>query len=43
MKSPMNQRPDSEARDLTEQFIAQYTRQKPAAKPTKAGRPAKAK
>src|SRR5581483_11166285 len=28
MKSPMNQRPDSEARDLTEQFIAEYTRKK---------------
>jgi myo-inositol-1-phosphate synthase len=27
MKSPMNQRPDSEARDLTEAFIAKYDRQ----------------
>jgi len=26
MKSPMNQRPDSEARELTEQFIAEYAR-----------------
>src|SRR5437763_5024615 len=26
MKSPMHQRPDSEARDLTEQFIADYSR-----------------
>jgi myo-inositol-1-phosphate synthase len=26
MKSPMNQRPDSEARDLTDAFIKQYTR-----------------
>jgi myo-inositol-1-phosphate synthase len=24
MKSPMNQRPDSEARDATEKFIAKY-------------------
>jgi myo-inositol-1-phosphate synthase len=37
MKSPMNQRPDSEARELTEQFIAKYTRNatgKPAKKAT---------
>jgi len=27
MKSPMNQRPDPEARELTEQFIAKYARQ----------------
>src|SRR5579871_3135198 len=27
MKSPMNQRPDSEARELTEKFIAKYARQ----------------
>jgi myo-inositol-1-phosphate synthase len=26
MKSPMNQRPDSEARELTEKFIAKYSR-----------------
>ena len=26
MKSPMNQRPDSEARELTEAFIAKYAR-----------------
>jgi myo-inositol-1-phosphate synthase len=26
MKSPMNQRPDSEAREMTEQFIATYSR-----------------
>jgi hypothetical protein len=35
MKSPMNQRPDSEARELTEKFIAKYARQaltKPRAK-----------
>jgi myo-inositol-1-phosphate synthase len=31
MKSPMNQRPDSEAREMTEKFIAKYTR-KPIAK-----------
>jgi myo-inositol-1-phosphate synthase len=39
MKSPMNQRPDSEARDLTEQFIAKYTR-KPAGKPAKSAKAA---
>jgi myo-inositol-1-phosphate synthase len=33
MKSPMNQRPDSEARDMTEAFIAKYARK--AAKPAK--------
>ena len=26
MKSPMHQRPDDEARELTEAFIAQYAR-----------------
>jgi myo-inositol-1-phosphate synthase len=31
MKSPMNQRPDDEAREMTEAFIAKYAR-KPAAK-----------
>jgi myo-inositol-1-phosphate synthase len=30
MKSPMNQRPDSEARELTEGFIAKYARKSPA-------------
>jgi myo-inositol-1-phosphate synthase len=39
MKSPMNQRPDSEARDLTEQFIAEYAR-KPAGKPAKSAKAA---
>src|SRR5437588_5736244 len=34
MKSPMNQRPDSHARDLTEEFIAEHTR-KPLAEPEK--------
>jgi myo-inositol-1-phosphate synthase len=34
MKSPMNQRPDAEAREMTEAFIAKYAR-KPAAKRTK--------
>ena len=33
MKSPMNQRPDDEAREMTEAFIAKYAR-KPAAKRT---------
>jgi myo-inositol-1-phosphate synthase len=41
MKSPMHQRPDDEARELTEKFIAQYTR-KPLGKPTKAVKSAKA-
>jgi myo-inositol-1-phosphate synthase len=36
MKSPMNQRPDSEARDATDKFIAKYARRQPAAKPAKA-------
>jgi myo-inositol-1-phosphate synthase len=40
MKSPMHQRPDSEARDMTEDFIKQYTR-KPL--PTGGKRKAKAK
>jgi myo-inositol-1-phosphate synthase len=35
MKSPMNQRPDSEARDLTEKYIAKYAR-KPIPKATRA-------
>ncbi len=34
MKSPMNQRPDDEAREMTEAFIAKYAR-KPAAKRTR--------
>jgi hypothetical protein len=33
MKSPMHQRPDSEARQMTEDFIAQYSR-KTAGAPT---------
>jgi myo-inositol-1-phosphate synthase len=36
MKSPMNQRPDSEARDMTEQFIDKYTRKAEATKSQKA-------
>jgi myo-inositol-1-phosphate synthase len=35
MKSPMNQRPDDEARELTEKFIAKYARQETAGKPAK--------
>jgi myo-inositol-1-phosphate synthase len=35
MKSPMHQRPDSEAREMTEAFIKKYTR-KPAGKPASA-------
>jgi hypothetical protein len=31
----MNQRPDDEARDLTEKFIAKYARQAAAPKPAK--------
>jgi myo-inositol-1-phosphate synthase len=41
MKSPMHQRPDDEARELTEKFIAQYAR-KPLGTPTKAAKSAKA-
>jgi myo-inositol-1-phosphate synthase len=40
MKSPMNQRPDSEARELTEKFIAKYTR-KPLGTPKKKSAAAK--
>jgi myo-inositol-1-phosphate synthase len=36
MKSPMNQRPDSEAREATDKFIAKYSRKQPAAKAAKA-------
>jgi len=38
MKSPHNQRPDDEAREDTEKFIAKYTRRpgsEPAATPAK--------
>jgi len=35
MKSPMNQRPDDEAREDTEKFIAKYARKTPASKPAK--------
>ena len=31
MKSPMHQRPDDEARELTEAFIAKYARKPPTA------------
>ena len=31
MKSPMNQRPDSEAREMTDAFIAKYSRKPLAA------------
>jgi myo-inositol-1-phosphate synthase len=41
MKSPMNQRPDDEARELTDAFIAKYSR-KPVAAATKAKTRAKA-
>jgi hypothetical protein len=36
MKSPMNQRPDAEARDLTEAFIDKHAR-KPVSAKAKAG------
>jgi myo-inositol-1-phosphate synthase len=36
MKSPMNQRPDEEARELTERFIAKYARDAAAAAPRRA-------
>jgi myo-inositol-1-phosphate synthase len=42
MKSPHNQRPDSEARDLTEKFIAKYAGI-PSTKPAGAKAPVKAK
>jgi myo-inositol-1-phosphate synthase len=42
MKSPMNQRPDDEAREMTEAFIAKYSR-KPIAAATKAKAPAKSR
>jgi myo-inositol-1-phosphate synthase len=35
MKSPMNQRPDDEAREATEKFIAKYARKATADKPAK--------
>jgi myo-inositol-1-phosphate synthase len=41
MKSPMNQRPDSEARELTEAFIAEHQRRPVKVKPAK--RPVAAK
>ncbi len=41
MKSPMHQRPDDEARELTEAFIAKYHRTPEKASPT--GKRAKAK
>ncbi len=40
MKSPHNQRPDDEAREETEKFIAKYSR-KPGTKPTGRKAPAK--
>jgi myo-inositol-1-phosphate synthase len=46
MKSPHNQRPDSQAREMTEEFIAKYARQRglPAEKATgKKSKKAKAK
>ncbi len=39
MKSPMNQRPDSEAREMTEAFIAKYGRKAPSANGGQGGRP----
>jgi myo-inositol-1-phosphate synthase len=44
MKSPHNQRPDSEARELTEEFIAKHARQREVRDGEKAkGKAAKAK
>jgi len=42
MKSPMHQRPDDEARELTEKFIADHAR-RPAGKPAKTPKRAQAK
>src|SRR5262249_37583634 len=39
MKSPHNQRPDDEARELTEKVIAKYARQAPAQKPANSKTP----
>jgi len=45
MKSPHNQRPDPVARDMTEEFIAKYARQRglPKGKKAKKSKKAKAK
>jgi len=42
MKSPMNQRPDSEARELTEEFIAKHARKPVKTPPQRRARPSKA-
>ncbi len=42
MKSPMNQRPDDEARELTEKFIADHARRR-AAKPARTSKRVRAK
>jgi myo-inositol-1-phosphate synthase len=42
MKSPHTQRPDDEAREETDKFIAKY-REKPGTKPKRAKAPKKAK
>jgi myo-inositol-1-phosphate synthase len=42
MKSPMHQRPDDEARELTERFIHKYARKPEAAAAAKHDTPAKA-
>jgi myo-inositol-1-phosphate synthase len=38
MKSPHNQRPDDEARELTEEFIAKHARTREAAKRARAAK-----
>ena len=43
MKSPMHQRPDSEARDMTEAFIAKYARKPRGSKSSASGAKASAK
>jgi myo-inositol-1-phosphate synthase len=43
MKSPHNQRPDSEAREQTEEFIAKYARQRGLPKDSKAKKGKKGK
>jgi hypothetical protein len=40
MKSPMHQRPDDEARELTEAFIAKYARKPVKAESKKKSAPA---
>ena len=42
MKSPHNQRPDDQARELTEEFISEHARKKPAQRAKQSARPKRA-